>query len=438
MAKSNRQVRYLSQAIQLEESANPSIIRSTVLTIGAGIVAFIGWAALTSIHEIAHTPGEIIPQGQPQVVQHLEGGLVREISVTDSQLVQKGDVLITLDGTGAREDLERAESKQISLNMQEERLRSFIENREPDFSSFSNFMAKAAIADQQSFYDGMVMARSEERKIVEEQIKQKHQMIQTLNADLKTAKENHDIAEDLLKQREVLYKKGYVSKVKYLETQQSVNQAVGEISKFKSRLESAQAEISEFDNRLKSLDAGQRDQVHERLDQLLADKTQNAELVSKLRDRVGRLTIVAPVRGLVKGMEVNTVGAVVQPGQTLMEIVPVDEELIVQVKIPPQHIGHVKPGQDVKVKFSSFDFSRYGFVTGKLSRISATTFSGENGERYYQGQIDLDRNYIGENSDNTVVPGMTVMADIITGRKTILEYLLKPIRTSVKTAFTER
>src|SRR5690606_33403064 len=112
------------------------------------------------------------------------------------------------------------------------------------------------------------------------------------------------------------------------------------------------AEISEFENRLSSLDARQQDQAHERLDQVIAERAQNAELIEKLRNRVGRLEVRAPSDGLVKGLAVNTVGAIAQPGQTLMEIVPMDKELVVEVKILPQHIGHVKSGQKVQVKFS--------------------------------------------------------------------------------------
>jgi adhesin transport system membrane fusion protein len=141
---------------------------------------------------------------------------------------------------------------------------------------------------------------------------------------------------------------------------------------------------------------------------------------------------------LLKALAINTVGAVAQPGQTLMEIVPMDEKMIVEVKIQPQHIGHLKTGQKVQVKFSSFDFSRYGFITGQLDQISATTFTSENGERYYRGRVDLLQNYVGHDQRNLVVPGMTAMAEIITGEKTILQYLLKPVHTAMKTAFTER
>ncbi|MCC6597993.1 MAG: HlyD family type I secretion periplasmic adaptor subunit [Alphaproteobacteria bacterium] len=432
-----KQTRYLSQAIQLEEAVNPSIVRSTMLTISIALLAFLGWAGVTKISEIAHTPGEIIPTGNQQVVQHLEGGIVKSIRVKERQMVKKGQIVLTLDGGGSQDDLNRALSRDMALKMQEERLRAFVEGRQPDFSAYGADHPDA-VKDQKSFFAGMVKARTEDHKVIEEQIVQKKRLIATYQSDLSTAQDNQRIAGDLYARRMQLNQKGYASDMHLLEAQQNLNNANGDTRQIENKIRMTRSEISEFQNRLKSLGARQQDEMHERLDQIMAELSQNAELVEKLKHRVARLDVRAPTDGLVKGLAVNTIGAVIQPGQTLMEIVPMDEKLVVQIKIPPQHIGHLKPGQDVQVKFSSFDFSRYGFIRGKLQQISATTFSGANGERYYEGRIDLEKDYVGEDQGNIILPGMVVMADIITGRKTILDYLLKPIRNSVKTAFTER
>ncbi|HEY8190205.1 MAG TPA: HlyD family type I secretion periplasmic adaptor subunit, partial [Micavibrio sp.] len=333
--------------------------------------------------------------------------------------------------------LARAASKQVSLDLQEERLRAFSEGREPDFSAYKASHPDL-VRDQTMFFNGMIDARKQERKVIDEQILQKQRSISTLASDLETARENYQITKDLYDRRAELNRKGYASDIQFLETKQSLNNVGGEMRQLQNRISVAKSEITEFQNRLKSLNATYHDEANERLDQLMGEKAQNAEVISKMRDRVSRLEVRAPARGIVKGLAVNTVGAVVQPGQVVMEIVPVDEQIVVQVKIPPQHIGHVKAGQKVQVKFSSFDFSRYGIVSGELDQISAATFTGDKGERYYQGRIRLDHNYVGHDPRNVVVPGMTVMAEIITGRKTVLDYLLKPIHIAMKTAFTER
>lgn len=434
---SEKQTRFLSQAIQLEESVNPLIVRVTMVTVSLAILAFVVWSGLTNINEVARTSGEIVPQGHQQVVQHLEGGIVNKILVREGQMVKKDQELLELQESGAENDLARARSKQVNLIMQQERLRAFVENRQPDFSSYEKDYPDQ-VQDQTKFFETMSNARREEKQVISEQITQKQRMIAALRSDLQTSQSNYQISNDLYNRRKDLNSKGYASDMQLLETQQRLNSLRGEISQLNNRAAAAQAEIREFETRLLSLNAGQRDEANERLNAVMADATQNAELIDKLQNRVKRLSIKAPVNGLVKGLTVNTVGAVVQPGQTLMEVVPVNEKLVVQVKIPPQHIGHIHPGQPVQIKFSSFDFSRYGFVSGKLDQISATTFNGENGERFYQGQITLDQSYVGHNPDNKIMPGMTVMAEVITGEKTILDYLLKPIHTAMKSSFTER
>ena len=432
-----KQTRYLSQAIQLEEAVNPHIIRATMTMVSLAIFVFLVWAGFTNINEVARTSGEVVPQGYQQTVQHLEGGMVKQIHVQEGEVVEHGQVLISMNEVGIKEDMERARSRQLSLAMQAERLRAFVEEREPDFTVFTQ-ADPAMIADQKSFFTGMQAARAKEKRIIQDQISQKTQMLSSLRSDLSTARKNLGIVQDMHERRSLLNEKGYVSDMQILEEERRLNEIRGNINNLNNQILIAKGEIKEFRGRLDSLTATHRDDANERLDQVLAEKAQNTEVIDKLEERIGRLQIRAPSHGFVKGVAVNTVGAVVQPGQTLMKIVPLDKDLEVQVKISPKDIGHLRIGQPVQVKFSTFDFSRYGSVQGRLAQISATTFADDKGGRYYQGRILLDQNHVGSNPDNRVMPGMTVMADVITGKKTILQYLLKPIHTSIRTAFSER
>lgn len=432
-----KQTKYLSQAIQLEELVNTPLISATMGVVSLAILAFVVWASFTNINEIARTPGEVVTEGAQQVVQHLEGGIIKEIMVSEGDTVEAGQTLIVLDGVGIQEDFERVLNRDLSLRLQEERLRAFIENREPKWNFDKKIDAKL-IEDQKSSFLSMLKSRAEEREIIKEQIAQKQNTIQMLQSDLSTTKGSQAIIQDLYDRRTNLNSKGYASDFQLLETKQKLNAVNGEISQTNNRIATAQAEIREFKNRLNSLNASHADKAHERLDNVLAELGENTELLQKLKNRTNRLEVKSPTRGFVKGLTINTVGAVVQPGATLMEIVPLDEKLIVEIKIPPQHIGHLKNGQNVQVKFSSYDFSRYGSITGHLNQISASTFNGERGERYYQGRVLLDKAYVGHNELNKVLPGMTVMADIVTGEKTIMDYLLKPIHVSLQSSFTER
>lgn len=432
-----KQTRYLSQAIQLEEGTNPHLIRLTMVMVSLSILVFLTWAALTNINEVARTPGEVVPQGYQQTVQHFEGGMVKKVHVHEGDIVKEQDILVTLYDAIIKKDLERAQNKQLSLNVQAERLRAFIDGREPDFSQF-NIESPDIVTEQQSFFSGMKDARTKEEKIVKDQIQQRRQSLQTWQDDLDMARNNLIIVQDIHQRRKVLNQKGYASDMQILEDKKRLNDISGEINRLENKILMTHAEIREFKGRLASLTATQRDDINQRLDIILAEKSQNQDVIDKLKERMDRLEVRSPSRGLVKGVTVNTVGAVIKPGQTLMEIVPLDKDLEIQVKISPKDVGHLKIGQPVQIKFSSFDFSRYGSVKGQLEQISATTFADDQGGRYYQGRVLLAQEHVGSDKKNRIIPGMTVMADIITGKKTILQYLLKPIHTSLKTAFSER
>ncbi len=436
IVKREKQTRYLSQAIQLEEAVNPHILRMTMGIISVSVFAFLVWAGCTSIHEVARTPGEVVPAGYQQLVQHLEGGLVRQIHVADGDKVEQGQPLVTLDDAGIREDMEKAESSEREMDMRIERMRAFLEKRRADFSKIKG-VTKVMIADQEAWFKGTEEARSKEALIIAKQLQEKKQEVKGLRAGIATTNQNYRLADDVYQRRKSLAAKGYASHIQNLQDEQRVIELQGQKNQLSAQITQAETAVTEYQHRLEALGAGYRDTTHEKLAELEAEKAQNIEGLRKLRERRDRLVIRAPVRGLVKGLAVNTIGGVIQPGQTIMEIVPLDKKLIVQVKIAPQDIGHVQTGQEVRMKFSSYDFARYGFVNGTLDQISATTFVSENGERYYQGRIIPDNAYVGAR-DNPILPGMTVMADVVTGQKTLLQYLFKPIHTSLQSAFSER
>ncbi len=435
--KKELQTRYLSQAVQLEEGVNPHIIRATTSMISAVILAFLVWAGLTTIHEVARAAGEVVPLGHQQIVQHLEGGIIKHIHVREGKSVQKGDALITLDSSGLIEDAKRYEARLNSLALQEERLRAYIDNREPESDGFQT-LNERQLSDHLAFFDGMRAARESEAGIIEDQLKQKQQALEGLLSDMRIAQENLSLARDVFKRRKALEEKGYASTIQILESQQRMNSLSGDIQRIKSQVAAATTEISQFEKRLLSLYANHRDKAYEKLSAIESEMSQIREMVTKLRAQLTRLELRAPISGIVKGLNKNTIGSVIQPAETIMEIVPASLAMEVVVRISPQDIGHTKVGQSVQIKLSSYDFSRYGFVKGTLKQISATTFSGEHGERYYEGKIALDKPYVGDNPSHRIMPGMTVMADVITGEKTILQYLFKPIHLSLQTAFSER
>ncbi len=433
-----QQLRYLTHSARLQETLPSYMSRVTIVVISVTVCAFIGWAAFTNVNEVARVPGEVVPLGPQQIVQHLEGGIIKDIGVEEGALVDAGTVMMRLSGSGFNEDLGQVEERQLYLGLQRERLQAFIDGRKPDFKAFAKAPPEQ-IENQNRMYAAMLEARQSERNIIEEQINQKQNSIKALQSRQAMIGQNLNITSDLLNRKAQLESKGYVSKISYLQTQQEAVTLRGESQQVHAQVEEARAALKEYRDRLTSLDTRFRDDAWKQLEAVENDMAENSKVMDKMKGRVDRLEVTAPVRGLVKSLSVNTVGGVVTPGQTLMEIVPLDRPMIVEVRIPPRHIGHLKVGQPVQVKVSSFDYSRYGSIEGELDYMSASTFQNENGERYYKGRVKLSQNYVGSNPDmNIVVPGMTVMADIVTGDKTIMQYLLKPIRNSMQTAMTER
>lgn len=433
----SEQLRYLPQSVKMEEAVNPHIVRLTMMLISFSIFIFIVWAAFTEINEMARAEGAVVPQGFVQVVQHLDGGLVREILTGEGDLVEEGQVLVRIDDGGARHDLAEAEALQAALDMQSERLHAFVEDRNPDFSSFK--VDDEGIEKQQRIFASMMEARQKERHVIEDQISQKREILNTLNARQNTLKKNIKIAEELMGMTDRLKNKGSVSKKDYLETKQKLNDLQGDLDEAQADIARAQSTLAEFRNRLSSLNARHKDEAYSQLDEIGSKLKQNYEVITKLKNRAARLDIRAPVAGVVKGLGLNTIGGVVEPGRTLMEIVPVDKTLVVEARILPSDIGHVKVGQVVRIKVRSFDFSRYGAVDGTLEFLTATTFLDDQNNPYYRGRVALSQNYVGNFAGkNTILPGMTVEVDIVTGQKTILAYLIKPIHLSLRSALSER
>jgi membrane fusion protein, adhesin transport system len=432
------QLRHLSQSIRLEEAANPQLVRATMLMISLAILTFVVWSAQASINELARAPGEVVPEGLQRTVQHLEGGMVAEILVREGQVVGAGELLLRLNGSAVRTDLTRARSKELSLSVQGARLRAYIAHRAPDFTGFAGADPQF-VGEQQAVFESMLAAEQEEREVIKSQIGQKRESIALLHSRQKTGTANLALAADLYQRYDRLYRQGHFPRFKLIEAEQALNSLKGEVVEVASQVRQAEVALKEFEDRLTSLDARHRDDAYQQLNALEAELRQNRSLIAEYQERVDRLSVRAPIHGLVKGLTINTIGAVVAPGQVLMEIIPLDEVLVVEVRISPKDIGHLSVGQPVQVRVSSYDFGRYGSVAGVLESLSATTFVGERGERFYQGRVRLDQNHVGNDpTANPILPGMTVMADIVTGNKTILGYLLKPIQLSLKTAFTER
>ncbi len=432
------QLKYLPHSVKLEEAVNPHIIRLTMIIISVAIFIFVLWSAFTPIKEVTRASGEVVPRGHTQVVQHLDGGIVTEILVGEGDLVESGQVLIKIDDGQARQELIEARSRQQSLLMQKERLEAYVDGREASFSAITT-RDQSYYDLQHRIFDSFLKAQSQERVVLEKQIQQKESDLTRFTSKVENLTKSHMLSSEALALQQSMHVKGFASKLTIIQYQKEAHEIQGAIYETKEELRKSKSLLSEYRERLTSLSAKQKDDAYEKLESVKVTLGQVNKSVDKLFSRVERLNIRAPVYGLVKGLKINTIGGIIGKGKTLMEVVPLDSKLVVDAKISTHDIGHIRVGQRIRVKVSSYDFSRYGTIEGTLDFLSATTFLGDDNQPYYQARIGLSKNYVGDDPEkNIIVPGMTVISDIITGEKTLLEYLLKPIHLSMKSAFSER
>lgn len=436
--KSRRMARYLSHAVLLEEGGISIFVRSAMVMLSVGFVALIAWAGTTQIKETATTFGQVMPTGAVNKIQHLEGGIISEIMVRDGDLVEKGQVLMRLKPEAAQAELSQAETRLASLRLEAERYRAIAESREPDFSLLMDRYPELA-KNQQEIYRIKTELNNSQRQILDVQIKERNAELAQLAQQEATLRRSVDLLSQEVTMRRSLYEQGLNSKVLFLNIQRELNEAQGNLSGVIAEMARARETIAEANLRQNELEHSQREEALSELGRLGGEIALADELLRKLRDRVARLEIRAPAKGYIKGLQFTTIGGVIAPAQVVMELVPTDDALVAETRISTEDIGHVHLGQPVTVKVSAFDYIRYGSIRGELVSISASTFVDEEGRPYYKGTVALDSDTVGEGaSAQPIIPGMTVQADIQTGERTLLQYLLKPVYVSLDQAFSER
>ncbi|WP_049974564.1 HlyD family type I secretion periplasmic adaptor subunit [Azospirillum sp. B4] len=413
------------------------LTRSTILVAGLCVTAAIAWAVLTPVHEVATSFGEIVPSRSVQVAQHLEGGTVAEILVKQGQLVEAGQPLVRFEGATTRSSRDQYTARRIALQAQMERLQAFAEDRPADFAPYAS--QPDVVDNNRQLLAAQIEAKRNQRAVLVNQGQQAAALLTASKLQLASVMTDLDIAEHKVQLRKDLVEKGLNSKLNLLEAQRDLASAQSEKARLEGVIASTQHSLGENRSRLSELDGRLRQEALDKLETTGAQLAELNKLIEGQEDRVDHLVTVAPVRGIVMELPVKTIGGVVAPGGIVARLVPVDDELMAEVRVSTRDIGFVRPGQPVKVKVQAFDYARYGRIDGTLDTVSPTTFMDEQKNPYYLARVKLAASYVGHDRERyQVVPGMTVQADITTGEKTVFQYLLKPIYTTVDSAFHER
>lgn len=429
----------LPESIHVEEELIPDFVRPTLMLVAAAVIFFLIWAALTSLKEVARAPGEIIPSGDIKVVQHLDGGIISEILVAEGQLVEQGQLLLKVAASKATSELGQMTARLDGLRLREERLLAVTEGKlKPDFDVLG--IGKAGmVSTQRDIYLAQLATRASSLDILDSQIEQRRQRIGQQRAALAAAKEHVTLTTELSDMREDLASRRLVNRTVLLETRRAKVTAIGEVDRLREEIGISQQELAESVSRREDAKNQLRQQALVELGAVRAEIAEIEGGLSRLQGQVDRLEVRAPSRGFVHDFKIHNVEQVIAPGELLMQIVSEKPVVEAEVRIATRDIGFVKVGQKVNLRAVSYDYARFGVAKGILKSLSPSSLLGDDKKPYYKGIVELDNPYVGNAANRyTLEPGMSVEADIVTGEKTLLTYLTKPVVDVLSLSFHER
>lgn len=414
--------------------------RLLLWVVGVFVLVFLVWAYFAVLDEVVRGSGKVIPSSQIQIVQNLEGGIVETIGVREGELVEAGQVLVTIDDTRFDSSLQESRLRALTLEARMMRLQAEAEGQKvmPELPAAITRVLPQIAVQQSALFDERRRGQEANRRILQEQVAQKRQAIAEIGARNDRLSRSLELTSRELEVTRPLREQGAVSEVEVLRLQRQVNELSGELDEARLAVPRVEAELTEVEQRLVELDARYREEVRAELNEVAGEfGALNAGNVA-LADRVDRTQVRSPIRGVVKALQVRTVGGVVQPGMDLVEIVPFGDSLLVEARVKPRDIAFLRPGLDAKVKLTAYDFAIYGGLEAQVEHISADTFITDEGDPYYLVRVRTTEPALEKGGEAfPIIPGMTAEVDILVGEKSVLSYLLKPVLRARETALRE-
>ncbi|MEM9360117.1 MAG: HlyD family type I secretion periplasmic adaptor subunit [Pseudomonadota bacterium] len=412
----------------------------TVLIIALLLLSVVAWASWAKLEEVTTGEGRVIPSRQTQVVQTLEGGIVREILAREGDLVKAQQVLMRIDDTGFASRLGELRQKRWSMRAEIARLTA--EANGKDSIQFDKELVNAApraIQSEKQAFAARKKQQAGEISVLRQQLLQRQQSLGELEANRRKFQATLRPIRRELQLTRNLKKKGAVPEIDVLRLEQKVAELEGELKVVTASLPRAKAAILEAELRISTVESAARAKARERLAAVRSELAVIDETLKAAKDRVLRTSLKAPVRGIVNKLNVTSLGSIVQPGRDIIEIVPLDDALHLETRIRPRDVAFIRPGQKASIKLTAYDFLIYGALEGSVERISADTISDQQGQPYYRVIVKTEQNHIELNDRRLpIIPGMVASVDIQTGEKTVLDYLLKPISRARYEALRER
>jgi len=406
-------------------------------------VSSVAWASFAEVDEIARGEGKVIPASKTQIIQASEPGVVQEIAVKIGQIVKKNDLIIRLDNTMNTSSLGEQQAKARALRTRIARLKfEQTGNIDGPFPCPAEIQKVAPeICDNEQ---KLLVARRDnfqvKLSVLKSRLDQRLNELDEANANLDRLTKNLEVSDRETALVESMVKKGLMARTEQIRVEREQTELHGQLNLAGESIKKAKAAITEAQLQVNELGLQLQQEALSDLTQALADLSVVDETIRGATDKVARTDIRSPVDGIVNTLDINTVGAFVQPGAVVAGIVPTSETLLVEARVSPRDVAFIRPDQDALIKITAYDFSIFGGIEGKVSNITADSLVDQKtGEPYYQVRVATERSTLTRDGKTySIIPGMICSVDIKTGRKTILTYLLKPINKAREEAMSER
>ncbi len=445
MAKKTR-THYSPDDIAYMQSLSAAVVEKTprymilvILIIAMIFISLVIWMNWAEIDIIVRGQGKVVPSSRVKKIQSLEGGVVSEIFVKEGELVDIGQPLIKLNDLAFEGSYGENQVKVMELRSKIARLQAEAFNTKFKRDTEVDKLNKKVMDSEQSLYLSNQQQLHEKVTILKEQVKQKQSELAEVYNKIKQSKKNLQNIERQFTIRKRGYEKGIISEIEFLQVKADKDKIEGELDNLRVQVPKLKSAVTEAKKKIRQEVLDFQNKAKKDLNEAKAELSRIQQSQGALSDRVKRTTIRSPVKGTVTRLYINTIGGVASPGKDIMDIVPVDDTLLVEVRIRPADIADIAIGQKARIKFSAYDFSVYGSLEGIVYFISADTVTDEKGRSFFIVRIKPDKNYVGARSQGLVIRvGMTASVDILTSKRTIMQYFMKPIYKGMSNALGEK
>jgi len=408
-----------------------------LLRLAAGaLVLLVVWAAFAQLDEVTRGEARVVPTTQVQIIQSVDGGVVKELLVREGQVVEAGQLMLRVDPTRFVSTLLESQASQQALQAKALRLEALTRGTPFNPPPELRRDAPEVVAQEMRLYESTRAGISAQVFIARNQLSQRQQELNEVRARREQAERSLELMTREITATRPLVATGAVSEVEVLRLDREVAGLRGDRDQSIAQIARVQSAIQEASRKIEEVQLSSRNRMSAELSETMGRLASQSQGELALQDKVEQADIKSPVRGTVKRLLVNTVGAVVQPGKEVVEVVPLDDTLILEVQIRPKDIGFLRPGQSATVKFTAYDFSIYGGLEAEVSQIGADSVVDEKGNAFFRVKVRTLKPSLGANLP--IIPGMVAQVDILTGKKTVLSYLLKPVLRAKANALTER